>query len=235
MYAKTFFKEKQNLWGYAYRHEQNDFVLDLHHKPVLSSSADQPLAGARILLDAGHSPKITPPYDGLVTPSGFLEYELNLQLAQEIKPLLEAAGATVILTRQNNNHMTLMDRYKKALQEQAHIFISLHYNALPDGVNPLAEPRGYSIYYAYPHSFKLAESLYQSFNRSIDLPDNGLIINDVLFIPRIPDIPSILIENAFPILPEQEEWVLSEKGRQTLSHAIYQGIIDFYSSLSVSR
>lgn len=225
-----FFKEKQSLWGYAYRYEQNDFVVELNHQPSISPSREKPLSGARILLDAGHSPKRLPPYDGLVTPSGLLEYELNLQLAQEIKPLLENAGATVLMTRQENNHIGLTARYKKALQEQAHIFVSLHYNALPETMNPLAEPRGYSIYYAYPHSFKLAESIYNSFSKSVPLPDNGMIIDDVLFIPRIPDIPSILIENAFPILPEQEDWVQSQKGRQTLTRAIYQGILDFYQS-----
>ena len=60
------------------------------------------------------------------------------------------------------------------------------------------------------------------------LPDNGLIADDVFFIPRISEIPSILVENAFPILPEQEEWVLSDKGKQILADTLYQGILSFY-------
>ncbi len=223
-----FFHSGQSLWGYAYRYEKNEFVLDLHQQPPLSPTKQKPLLGARILLDAGHSPKRTNPYDGLVTPSGFLEYELNLALAETVKPKLEKAGATVIMTRSGNNHIGLTERYKKALAEKAHIFVSLHYNALPDTVNPLAVPRGYSVYYGYPHSFELADSLYQSFNKRVPLADNGLINDDVLFIPRIPDMPSILVESAFPILPEQEEWVLSKQGRETLADTIYQGILDFY-------
>ncbi len=224
------FKENEKIWGHAYRYEENNFVLELRHRPQITPQKNRPLAGARILIDAGHSPKRKPPYDGLVSPSGVLEYEANLALAEALKPKLEAAGATVIMTRRGNNHMNLPARYRMALEQDAHIFVSLHHNALPDTVNPLAAPRGYSVYYTYPHSFDLAESVYKSFNRLVPLPDNGLIANDVLFIPRIPEMPSILVENAFMILPEQEELVLSKKGRETFANALYQGILDFYQT-----
>lgn len=225
-----YFKSNRPPWGYAYRYENNDFIVELRHKPVISPRPGKPLAGARILLDAGHSPKRTPPYDGTIGPSGFLEYEANLALAEELKPRLEAAGATVIMTRHGHNHINLPARYRLALKQQAHIFVSLHQNALPDTVNPLAAPRGYSVYYTYPHSFALAESVYKAFNRLVPLPDNGLIANDVLFIPRIPEIPSILVENAFLIMPEQEELLQTRKGRAPFVEALYQGILAFYGA-----
>lgn len=223
-----YLKEDAALWGHAYRYEKQDFVLELRHRPVLAPQPGRPLAGARILIDAGHSPKRTPPYDGLVSPSGYLEYEANLALAEALKPKLEAAGATVLLSRRGQNQMSLPARYQMALREKAHIFVSLHHNALPDTVNPLAVPRGYSVYYTYPHSFKLAESVYRAFNARIPLPDNGLLANDVLFIPRMPELPSILVENAYMILPEQEDLVMSEQGRELFAETLYQGILDFY-------
>ncbi len=223
-----YFKEGATPWGHAYQYEKNNFLVELNHQPTLTSADKQPLTGARILLDAGHSPKRTPPYDGLVSPSGVLEYEANLALTEVLKKKLEAAGATVIMTRQGDNQMSLTARYRKALKEQAHIFVSLHHNALPETVNPLAVPRGYSIYYTYPHSFKLAQSVYQSFTKNIPLADNGLIANDILFIPRISEMPSILIENAYMILPEQEALVMSDEGRELFAQTIYEGILDFY-------
>ncbi len=223
-----YFKEGQKPWGHAYRYEKNDFVVELMHRPEIHSTPSQPLQGARILIDAGHSPKRTPPYDGTIGPSGFLEYEVNLALAEKLRIKLEQAGAEVIMTREGNNHMSLPARYKMALEKKAHIFVSLHHNALPDSANPLAAPRGYSVYYTYPHSFDLAESIYQSFNRLIALPDNGLIANDVLFIPRIPEIPSVLVENAYMILPEQEELIVSDRGQEKFAEALYQGILNFY-------
>lgn len=225
---KIYFKPNTSPWGHAYNFEGDDLVLDIMHKPELSPEKNKPLAGARILLDAGHSPQRHVPYDGAVGPSGYLEYEANLALAEDLKPLLEEQGATVILTRHGNNHMSLQDRYQLALQEQAHIFISLHYNALPETADPMARPRGYCVYYNYPHSFPLAQAIYKSFNRQVSLPDNGMIANDVLFIPRIPQMPSILVENAYLILPEQEEMARTPEGRRTFVQALYEGILDFY-------
>ena len=124
--------------------------------------------------------------------------------------------------------MSLQQRYKKALDENAHLFISLHYNALPDTVNPLARPRGFSVYYNYPHSFALAESVYKSFTKNVPLPDDGMIANDVLFIPRISQFPSILVENAYLILPQQEELARTIEGRASFVKALYEGIVNFY-------
>ena len=225
---KIYFKPNTAPWGHGYDFEENNLWVDLYHKPLLTPATQKPLAGARILIDAGHSPKRTTPYDGAVGPSGYLEYEGTLALANELKPKLEKLGASVILTRQGNNRMTLQDRYQKALEENAHIFVSLHYNALPDTDNPLARPRGYSIYYTYPHSFELAQSVYQAFNRLAPVADNGLIVNDVLFIPRISQMPSILVENAFIILPEQEEMAKTAQGRAPFVQALYEGILKFY-------
>ncbi len=227
---KIYFKKGSGPWGHAYDFEDNNLVLDLMHKPVLTPEKNKPLLGARILIDAGHSPRRKAPYDGAVGPTGYLEYEANLALAEELKPLLEREGATVLMTRSGNNRMSLQERYKYALKENAHIFVSLHYNALPETVNPLARARGFSVYYNYPHSFQLAQSVYDAFTKRVPLPDNGMIANDVLFIPRIPQMPSILVENAYIILPEQEEMARSKKGREALVRALYEGIMNFYGA-----
>lgn len=227
---KIYFKKGTGPWGHAYDFEGNNLTLDLMHKPVLTPSKNKPLTGARILIDAGHSPRRKTPYDGAVGPTGYLEYEANLALAEELKPLLEREGATVIMTRQGSNRMSLQERYKYALKENAHIFVSLHYNALPETVNPLARARGFSVYYNYPHSFQLAQSVYDAFTKRVTLPDNGMIANDVLFIPRIPQMPSILVENAYIILPEQEEMARTKKGREPLVRALYEGIMNFYGA-----
>ncbi len=225
---KIYFKKEVSLWGHAYDFEENKLLLDLMHPPSITPQDNAPLKGARILLDAGHSPRRTVPYDGTIGPTGYLEYEANLALAEDLKPLLEQAGATVIMTRHGNNHMSLQSRYQLAIQEKAHIFISLHYNALPETINPLARERGYSVYYNYPHSFKLAQSVYDAFTRLVPIADNGMIANDILFIPRIPQMPSILVENAYLILPEQEEMAKTPEGRAPFVQALYEGILNFY-------
>ena len=222
--------KKEKLWGYSYNFEDNELVVDLIHAPKLKPTKNKPLAGVRIALDAGHSPKRNIPYDGAIGPTGYLEYEATMALAQDLKPMLEKAGATVLMTRHDDNQMSLQNRYDFALANNAHLFVSLHYTALPETVNPLAKPRGYSVYYAYPHSFALAESVYKAYNQHVPLPDNGLIANDVLFIPRMPQFPSILVESAYLILPEQEELAKSKDGRALFTKALYEGIVNFFKN-----
>ena len=53
----------------------------------------QDLTGRVIILDAGHGKGDSPGY------AGYVEHETMLKLAHKIKPLLEARGATVHLTR----------------------------------------------------------------------------------------------------------------------------------------
>ncbi len=224
------FKPNAHLWGYSYDFDGNNLVVDLMHPPHGAPTAQKPLQGLRIVLDAGHSPKRSAPYDGAVGPTGYLEYEATLALAQELAPKLEQAGATVLLTRQGDNQMSLQDRYDFARTQQADLFISLHYNAVADTVNPLSKPRGFSVYYAYPHSRALGQAVHKAYAKHVPLADNGLIQNDILFIPRMPDYPSILVESAFLILPEQEELARTPAGRAPFVKALYEGIVNFYKN-----
>ena len=227
------FAKGARLWGYAYRfNEEGQLEIDFIHPPLLSPTRNLPLRGARILIDAGHNPKRTAPYDGAVGPTGYLEYEGTLALAEELKTALEKKGATVILTRHDKNRMTLEQRYEHALKNQAHIFVSLHYNAFSETVNPLARPRGFQVYYTYPHSFDLASAVHKAYIKHVPLPDNGLIANTVLFIPRIPDMPSILVESAYLMFPEQEEMARTKEGRAKFARALESGIINFFQKMN---
>lgn len=227
------FTKDTRLWGYSYRfNEEGQLEIDFMHPPLLTPQDDLPLSGARILIDAGHNPKHTAPYDGAVGPSGYLEYEGTLALAEELKSVLEKQGATVILTRQGNNRMTLEQRYEHALATQAHIFVSLHYNAFPETVNPLARPRGFQVYYMYPHSFDLADAVHKAYVKHVPLPDNGMIANTVLFVPRISEMPSILVESAYLMFPQQEEMARTKEGRTHLVRALENGIVNFFQQIT---
>lgn len=224
------FPKDAPLWGYGYTFVENQLVLELRHKPKYSAVEGQPLAGVRVVIDAGHSPHRQVPYDGAVGPTGYLEYEGTLALAEELKPLLEQAGAKVLLTRWGDNQMSLQNRYDYARDKQADLFVSLHYNALPETANPLTHSHGFSVYYTYPHSLKLAQSVHNAYKKQVPLTDSGLFENTILFIPRMSEFPSILVENAFLILPEQEQLARTREGRAPFVKALYEGILDFFGA-----
>ncbi len=80
----------------------------------------------RIVLDPGHGGHDM----GTIGPSGLLEKDLVLQVAKELKKLLqEKLGAEVILTRSSDTFISLEERTEIANQQQADLFLSIHANS----------------------------------------------------------------------------------------------------------
>jgi N-acetylmuramoyl-L-alanine amidase/putative methionine-R-sulfoxide reductase with GAF domain len=93
----------------------------------------------RIVVDAGHGG-----WDlGTVGRRGLLEKDLVLEIAQRLGKLLESRlGATVILTRDDDNYIPLDERASMANQAQADLFVSVHAN-----YSDLPSARGVETYY----------------------------------------------------------------------------------------
>ncbi|MGD0988113.1 MAG: N-acetylmuramoyl-L-alanine amidase [Candidatus Sulfotelmatobacter sp.] len=93
----------------------------------------------RIVVDAGHGG-----WDlGTVGRHGLLEKDLVLEIAQRLGKLLESRlGASVILTRNDDNYIPLDERAGVANQAQADLFVSVHAN-----YSDLPSARGVETYY----------------------------------------------------------------------------------------
>ncbi len=90
--------------------------------------AGAPLSGATVVLDPGHGGD----EPGAVGPAGTREKDVNLAIALEAKRLLEAQGATVVLTRTADYRITIASRAAIAQALQPTLFLSIHHNAEPD-------------------------------------------------------------------------------------------------------
>ena len=81
-----------------------------------------------VVLDPGHGGKF--PHDGAHGRAGLVEKDISLAVAQKTKELLEAAGATVILTRENDDDVSLAERARVANEAGADLFLSIHCNSM---------------------------------------------------------------------------------------------------------
>lgn len=221
------FGRNSKLWGFDFVYQGDNLIFNFYHAPKFNITSQKPLNGVKIVLDPGHSPKRVVPYDGAVGPSGLLEYEINYKIALKTKAKLEEFGAQVFMSKEEEENMPLARRQEKVLSEQAHLFISLHNNALPDNINPLSRPRGFSFFYYYPHSYTFAEAIERSFVRSIALPDDGIIQRDFSVTRSTPQVPAILIEHVYMLLPEQEELLLQDTFIDNLAKATTQGVVNY--------
>ena len=109
-------------------------ALEPPAKPVAADDARIPT----IVLDPGHGGKDP----GAVGAKGTMEKDVNLQMARQLKALLEANGRyKVVLTRTDDRLLPLRQRIEIARAAKADLFISLHADH-----NEKKNLRGASVY-----------------------------------------------------------------------------------------
>jgi N-acetylmuramoyl-L-alanine amidase len=203
-------------WGYDAFYEEDNLVLEVNHQPEIKRG----LEGLRICLDPGHSPD-----PGAVGPTGLEEKVVNLKIATKLKKILERNGAEVVMTREGTDGLTIYERPKVAIQKRCDLLISIHNNALPDGVNPFYN-NGTSTYYYHPQALALAREIHSELLKRLEIADFGIYYGN-LALTRPSQLPSVLVECAFMMIPEQEELLKTEKFQKKCAEGIYRGIRRF--------
>jgi N-acetylmuramoyl-L-alanine amidase len=205
------------VWGYRTHWQQNDLILEIKRPPQVD--ADHPLQGIRIVVDAGHPPL------GATGPTGLREADANLAVALKLRDLLQAAGADVIMTRTTDVPVDLWPRVKLADSVNADILVSIHNNALPDGVNPFTN-NGTSVFYNHPQSVPLAMAVQRSLVGALGLRNLGVGRGDLALV-RPTWMPAILCEGLFMMMPDQENALRSAEGQALYAQGVFEGIEAF--------
>lgn len=215
-------KPGRKLWGWNGRYDAGSSLrLDLRRPPRIDRA--KPLAGLKIMLDPGHMPSAP----GATGPLGTKEMDANYAISQALGDILRHEGAFVLVTRSmTSDEVSLSDRHRQALERGADLFVSLHNNALPDGADPFAKPRGFTVFYYHTHSLAFGRAVHAAYAAKVPLPDEGLQWGN-LYVARLTAIPSILIENAHMIVPDQEARLNDPAFRKTLAQAAAAGIRAF--------
>jgi len=96
---------------------------------IPTSTATDTLTGKKICLDPGHGGSAT----GAINEEYSLEEkDINLDVAYGLKALLEADGATVVMTRTDDSNKSNNDRYTFCNEQKATILVSVHTNSTTD-------------------------------------------------------------------------------------------------------
>jgi N-acetylmuramoyl-L-alanine amidase len=210
------------VWGYRTRWDGRDLLLEVRRPPAIDSR--RPLAGRTIVLDPGHPPI------GARGPTGLWEPVATLAVAQQARALLERAGARVLMTRTDSLPVDLFPRTRFAEVNDADVLVSIHANALPDGVNPFVN-NGTSVYYFHPRSAALARALDRALVAEFGVHDLGMGRGDYALV-RNPWMPSALTEGLFMMIPEQEAMLGSPDGQLKYARGIVKGIEDFLREMA---
>lgn len=212
----------ERVWGY--RSSWSDLPtgrahlqFEIRRPPAIDSVS--PLRGRRIAIDPGH------PGAGAHGPTGYYEGDANLAIGRILARLVREAGGEPVLIRDDTLPMGLYERTQRAIEERAEIFVSIHNNALPDGLRPVGR-EGTSAYYYHPHSHALAVAVQQGMLSSLRLRDLGVFWGD-LAVTRMSWMPAILTEGAFMMIPSHEAALRTNRFQERYARGILNGIEEF--------
>ncbi len=185
----------RDVWGYdTFFDAAGGLILRIRRPPMID--VHNPLRGILVAVDPGHPP------GGAIGPTGLTEAEANLSISLKLRELLLAAGARVLMTRTDASPVELGARPQMAADSNAHILVSVHNNAFPDGVNPFRN-NGTSVYYFHPQSVRLARLMQAEILAALGLRDIGIGRADLALV-RATWMPAVLTETSFLMIPEQE-------------------------------
>jgi N-acetylmuramoyl-L-alanine amidase len=119
----------------------------------------------------------------------------------------------------------LYDRTQLAELLDAQVLVSIHNNALPDGVDPL-ENNGTSVYYFHPQSLDLARELQRGLLESMGLADLGFG-RASLALARTTWMPAALTEGAFMMIPAQEAGLRDPAFQEAYARGVVEGLRAF--------
>jgi N-acetylmuramoyl-L-alanine amidase len=139
--------------------------------------------------------------------------------------LLEDAGAEPVIIRDGEGAVGLYERTRVAREGDAELFVSIHNNALPDGVRPF-DRAGTGTYYYHPHSAGLAAAVQSGLVARLGLPDLGVLWGD-LAVAREPWMPAVLAEGAFMMIPTHEMALRTPQFRERYALGILEGLERF--------
>lgn len=180
------------------------------------------------------------PDEGAQSSNGTTEAETNLKIALKLQNLLEQSGATVILTRSDENAIYDIDsktlkqkkisdihnRVKIGNESSADIFVSIHLNKIPQ-----QQYWGWQCFYkdGNENSMKLAKMLQENLNESIQKENKRVPMKlDNIYIIKHVEIPISIVECGFLSNPEEEKLLLEDEYQNRLAWGIYNGIIDYF-------
>lgn len=216
------------------------------------STTGKRLAGRIICIDPGHAintnsgtepigpgsseTKTTEPGGTSGVVSGVPEYVVTLAIAKQLKVLLEAEGAQVVMVREGDYFEGLArDRTLIANQAGADLYVRIHCdgstNQSANGASTL-----------YPTSIpgwtddivvestRAARSIQAALVNGLGVPDLGAVKRSDMLGFNWSDVPAILAEVGFMTNPDEDRRLTSPEYQLRVAQALDAGIADYFSA-----
>jgi N-acetylmuramoyl-L-alanine amidase len=216
----TIYLKDQQHWGYDASYEGSSLKIKVRKAPVIADTT-QPLAGLKIVIDAGHGGD----NNGALSSTGKFEKDVNLSVAQHLNEILKSKGVQTVMTRSTDVYVTMGVRTDTIIASNAQILVSVHSNSIGESSDAGAV-KGTSAYWRYPGFKTLADILYGKMLET-GLSEYGKTgaFNFSLNAPT--QLVNVLVETAFMSNPDDELKLLDDNFRVLVAQKITAGLEEF--------
>ena len=180
---------------------------------------EQYLRGKKIVIDPGHGGRDP----GTIGVHGTLEKNITMETATRLLHKLKAAGAHVVLTRVQDEYISLPLRVSTSMHFDADAFISIHYDSFSEGTE------GATTFFYHPWQKELAVSIHSSLMNQTHMTDRGVRKGDY-YVIRENKQNAVLVELGFLSNPIEEILVTSEQYQVLATTGIYEGLARYFKS-----
>lgn len=197
-----------------------------HSIPVFS----MPVSRKIVWIDAGHGA-----FDPGKVAGSVEEKDINLAIALKLQAFLETGGATVFMTRLDDEALSstkqgdMHSRRVMANASQADIFVSIHQNSFPQG-----SVHGAQVFYfnTSDNSRKLAEHIQQQIKEFVGTNQRlQARPNRDYYVLRQTVMPAVIVECGFLTNYEDRRKLTQEDYQERIAWGIYLGIIQYFEEL----
>lgn len=205
--------------------------LKISLRELLGDESTLPLAGRTILVDPGHGGSGSTGTRGV---DGRLEKQNTLPIAMATATRLDALGANVVITRDNDFDPGLKERPAMSNRVDADAFVSIHCN---DAVRS-SSVNGSLVFYhmdsqaCLEMATRISERLGAEVSRIRKLgvrSDKTVYKNDGFAVLRLSTSVGVLVETGFMSNASDAAALASPATQQAIGVAVANGILDFLS------
>jgi N-acetylmuramoyl-L-alanine amidase len=210
----------QQHWGHSIYYASNNLIIRVKRQPKSLLLKDLVIG-----VDAGHGGS----NKGAFGITGIIEKEMTLLIAKELKEVLEAEGATIIMTRIKDTTFDNHDRYTFFKQKNPDLLLSIHLNSSADPVRI----KGVSTYYKHIGYRTFTQAILQEM-LGMGLAEFGNVGNFNFILNGFTEFPNALVETLFISHPEDETNVLNLEYRRQMAEKIRDGIKNWLQKLNTN-
>lgn len=226
MTLRLYLRNKGDFGGYSYK-KTDDGKISISFRKKADS-----LAGSVIMLDPGHGGYGSPGTNYNMT---VYEEDIVYNIALKTADILESHGATVIMTRGEDEAVFLYERVALLRKKSPDVFVSIHSDG-SDNANWFGTHTFYYKSFSMPLAEKIHNNLVSAYRNYYytdpSSEEHENVDMGVKFFPymvtRAEECPSVLVECGYLTNENDARFLMNSQGQTVLATAIAQGIVDYF-------